>query len=139
MQIDVPADLANYTVQDIQLELIRRSGGRKLYEFLLEFRHLWIAAFMDRLFPHSHRATSLIQLPALYQLRDLPQNYWNVDTLYVLTDGESNQKALIDRGLERNLWDESMLKPYDAEHSYHAIRLGGFHVEHLRVFSVWWD
>jgi hypothetical protein len=45
--------LGDATVQDIQLELIRRTrfnamDGRQVYASLLAHRHLWTAALLDR-------------------------------------------------------------------------------------------
>src|SRR5437588_10796452 len=75
-----PLDQA--TVQEIQLELIRRTcfnemNGRRVFRALQDNRELWTAALLDRAGGWS--------MPDLIKLRDLPENTWNVDTLYVLT------------------------------------------------------
>ena len=66
-------------VQAIQLDLLRRSSfnnldGVQVANDLLAHRRLWCAALIDRL-----------GSDALIKLRDLDDNYWNVDTLYVLS------------------------------------------------------
>ena len=78
--------LAEATAQDIQLELIRRHqynafDGEKVAAKLWEHRDLWDAVMMDRL-----AISSPGRLPSmgLIKLRDLPDNLWNVDTLYSL-------------------------------------------------------
>ena len=82
-----PLPLAEASVQEIQLELIRRRrfnefDGPKIVSSLRRHRSLWLAVFMDRLGYVSEAGGSNW---GLIKLRDLPQNHWNVDDLFVLT------------------------------------------------------
>lgn len=62
------------TIQDLHFELMRRASfndfdGESVVNTLKEHRDLWKGAIMDR--------------DNLIPLRDIPSNYWNVDTLYL--------------------------------------------------------
>ncbi|MEK7327686.1 MAG: hypothetical protein AAB217_20770, partial [Chloroflexota bacterium] len=73
-------NLAEATAQEIQLELIRRTehnafDGEQVFEDLLAHRDWWEAVLLDR----KHDSV---------KLRDLPDNLWNTDTLFVLATNE---------------------------------------------------
>ena len=79
--------LGQATVQEIQLELIRRRSfhafdGQQIAECLLRHRDLWEAVMMDRV-AISHPGS--LPTMGLMKLRDFARNEWNVDTLYILT------------------------------------------------------
>jgi hypothetical protein len=112
-------------IQAIQLDLIRRASfnnlnGPQIVRDLLNRRRLWCAVLVDRLGDD-----------ALIKLRDLDANYWNVDTLYVLSSRED------DRALTR------------LAHRWHADAMawvGGGAASQLlgdsspaRILEVWWD
>ena len=68
--------------QELQLELIRRASfndfdGDRVADDLLLHRELWSGALIDGL--------------GLVKLRDLDQDVWNVDTLYVLSSGRDDE------------------------------------------------
>jgi len=79
--------LREATVQQIQLELIRRTrfnafNGKQVVAALRAHPDLWEAVLMDRnSFSNPGRLPSM----GLIKWRDLSGNLWNVDTLYVLT------------------------------------------------------
>jgi hypothetical protein len=82
--------LRDASVQDIQLELLRRTrfnalDGERVYASLLRHRHLWCAALLDRPGVPNYAQPSLLLMAGLIQLRDLPDNLWNADTLFLLT------------------------------------------------------
>jgi hypothetical protein len=82
--------LRDATVQDIQLELIRRSGfndfdGEQVCALLARHRALWAAVLFDRPGVPNYREPTRLLAGGLIKLRDLPDNIWNVDTLFVLT------------------------------------------------------
>src|SRR4051812_26193705 len=89
--------LTEATVQEIQLELIRRTrynafDGERVYAALVRHRELWEAVLMDR--PGlSHGALSAA---GLIKLRDLSDNYWNVDTLYILCPDTASARRMAD-------------------------------------------
>jgi hypothetical protein len=129
--------LAKATIQDIQLELIRRSSfnafdGERVVASLLAHRHLWEAVLMDRLgFSRAGR------LPAdgLIKLRDLPDNLWNVDTLYVLTADEAAARTLA-TVCEAEHWGGMALVYANRQHIDDALGTGR---TQQAVLSVWWD
>ncbi|WP_439622658.1 hypothetical protein [Gemmata sp.] len=82
--------LRDATVQDIQLELIRRTrfnafDGERVFATLQRHRPLWVAVLLDRPGRSLPYGSSLLLVDGLIKLRDLPDNRWNTDTLYLLT------------------------------------------------------
>jgi hypothetical protein len=130
--------LADATVQDIQLELIRRTrfnafDGERVVASLLAHRHLWEAVLMDRF-----GFTRVGHLPAagLIKLRDLPDDIWNVDTLCVLTPDETAARAL-SKICEADHWGGDVVRVHtDREDIDNALGTGG--TEQV-VLTVWWD
>lgn len=89
--------LRDATVQEIQLELIRRArpgdiAGDRIVADLIAHRDLWEAALMDT-FCFSNPG----KLPriGLLKLRDLPENFWNADSLYILTPDVASARSLV--------------------------------------------
>jgi hypothetical protein len=83
-----PLPLTEASVQEIQLELIRRRrfncfDGPKIVASLRRHRSLWRAVLMDR---PSYAGKDGAANWGLIKLRDLPGNDWNVDELFILTD-----------------------------------------------------
>ncbi|MBI4672232.1 MAG: hypothetical protein HY741_11285 [Chloroflexi bacterium] len=127
--------LTEATVQDVQLELIRRLNynaldGERVVKDLLAHRELWRAAMIDR-FCFSRPG----KLPALglLKLRDLPDNFWNADTLYVLTPNSESAHKLAQLAEE---WGGMVLVHKDREDIESA--LGGYGYD-AAIVSVWWD
>jgi hypothetical protein len=117
--------LTEATVQEIQLELIRRHQhnyfeGEDVAEDLMAHREWWEAVLMD---------TSA----RLIKLRDLEKNLWNVDTLYILATNEHSARRLAKLG-ER--WSADSVTVYDEEET--NWELGGG-IEEQRLVTVWWD
>jgi hypothetical protein len=117
--------LTEATVQEIQLELIRRHqhnyfDGEEVAEDLTAHREWWEAVLMD---------TSA----GLVKLRDLGDNFWNVDTLYILATNEPNARRLAKLG-ER--WSADSVIVYDEEDT--DWKLGGG-IEEQRLVTMWWD
>lgn len=82
--------LRDASVQDIQLELIRRTkfnamDGERIVASLLAHRDLWLAALLDRPGVANYAKPSLLLAAGLIKLRDLPDDYWNGDKLFLLT------------------------------------------------------
>ena len=123
-----PLPLTEASVQEIQLELIRRKqfnffDGRKIAASLRRHRALWRAVLMDR------SGTDLIKL------RDLPDNCWNVDELFIMTDTYS-QAYELQRIAEDEQWQADTTQLIQSE-SARSSALGtsqpGF------IVSFWWD
>src|SRR5689334_6928727 len=82
--------LRDASVQDIQLELLRRTrfnalDGERVCASLRQHRHLWLAALLDRPGVPDYAEPSYLLTAGLIKLRDLPANIWNADTLFLLT------------------------------------------------------
>ena len=106
------AEITMASLQDIQLELIRRSSFNKLngpqvVADLEKHQDLWRSALIDR--PSGVDIT----------LRDLPENAWNVDTLFILSTGKDDEKL------------ELLAKSWRRDEVNW--------IEGKRILSVWWD
>jgi hypothetical protein len=119
------SDLRKATIQDIQLELIRRHrfnnfDGRRVIADLLAYRDWWEAVLMDR-------------MDDLIKLRDLSDNFWNVDTLYILATNARNAWRLAELAED---WQADTVEVFEAEATERE--LGGG-IEEQRLVAVWWD
>lgn len=129
--------LAEATLQEIQLELIRRRhfhafDGQRVADCLLRHRELWEAVIMDRL-AISHPGS--LPTLGLMKLRDLPKEEWNVDTLYILTRTRQDAERLA-QILNKRQWGGLVDVHADAEQVDNA--LGGAQPGQA-VVSIWWD
>ncbi|CAN5363343.1 hypothetical protein BH11PLA2_BH11PLA2_38570 [soil metagenome] len=132
-------DLTDATVQEIQLELIRRRrfnqfDGQKTHDFLMKHRDLWIGVTMDRFGYISEKADAAAHW-GLIKLRDLPGNRWNVDTLVVMTATRDQAHQLA------KLIEESDLEADTVEVESEAntgMALGSSPTNRGLV-SAWWD
>ena len=111
-----PLLLSDASVQEIQLKLLRRAGvdaldGERVCASLLRHRDLWLAALIDR--PGLPDYTHPRQLLAigLIKLRDVPDNFWNTDTLFVLTPNQDAARELA-RIIEEEDWG-GMVRVYE--------------------------
>ena len=138
---DGGGDLAGASVQQIQLELIRRRrfnefDGAKIAGSLLRNRELWLAAYMDRFgVPHEEHPD---WFPAfsLIKLRDLAGDRWNVDTLVVLTESldQARQLAQIAKT------DDWRADEITVQENREEIELAlGMAPCSFGVLSAWWD
>lgn len=112
-------------IQGLQFKLMEKSSfnyfdGPKVVRDLVHNRRLWCGALMDR----SGR-------DFLIKLRDIADNGWNVDTLYILSSG-NNDKAL-----------RRLASRWNADE---IIWVSGAQAETLlgetgarRILEVWWD
>src|SRR4051794_36624572 len=103
-----PLSLRDASVQDIQLELIRRTrfnafDGDRVCASLLKHRSLWTAAMLDRPGHSRPYGPSLLLFDGLIKLRDLPENIWNAETLFVLTPSPETAREL-GRHIEADNW-----------------------------------
>lgn len=81
----IPTTFQTVSVQDIQLELIRRTAfnnfnGTQIVSDLEKHRDLWLSVLIDR------------PCDIDIKLRDLPENIWNVDTLFILSSGKDDEE-----------------------------------------------
>src|SRR5688572_2836252 len=103
-----PLLLRDASVQDIQLELLRRTrvdalDGERVCASLLRHHHLWLAALLDRPGLPNYAEPGELLLSGLIKLRDLPENLWNADMLFVLTPTHQHARELA-RIIEEEDW-----------------------------------
>jgi hypothetical protein len=130
---DPSTPLATATVQDIHLELIRRSehnafhGDRVLADLLAQ-RQDWQAVLFDTYGLATDRG-----LPArLLKLRDMAYNDYNADTLYILAvHAEAAQRLA---ALAEFWGGESHI--YSQEDTERALGTSG---TNERLVQMWWD
>jgi hypothetical protein len=129
--------LADAKVQDIQLELIRRTrfdafDGERIVASLLRHRELWEAVMLDR-FCISRPG----KLPAhgLIKLRDLADDIWNADTLYILAPNNDCASSLA-HVAEVEGWG-GLVQVHRDPHEVDAA-LGGADEEQA-IVAIWWD
>jgi len=112
-------------IQAIQFELMRRSSfnsfdGVRVAGDLVRHRQLWCGAFIDRLGDD-----------ALIKLRDIGENSWNVDTLYVLSSN-ANNPAL---GALARHWRADAVQWVAGPAAGRLMGTSGSY----RILEVWWD
>jgi hypothetical protein len=132
--------LRDATVQDIQLELLRRTrfndlDGERVAASLLLHRDLWRAALLDRPGVPDYTEPGLLLTAGLIKLRDLHRNLWNADTLFVLTPTRE-QACRLARIAEEEDWG-GMVRVYeDQKEIDQALGTGR---QECGLVSVWWD
>jgi hypothetical protein len=135
-----PVSLRDASIQDIQLELLRRTtfnalDGERVAASLLAHRDLWLAALLDRPGVPNYAEPSLLLTSGLIKLRDLPDNYWNADTLYILTRTRELARRLT-RIAEEEDWGGEV-RVFEGQQEIDRA-LGTGREEH-GLLSVWWD
>ena len=111
-------------MQDVWLEIIRRwwhNGitGEKVVADLLAHREWWASVIVDRVGEED----------GLLRLRDLPENYWNADTLYILANDGKSRRSLMHLAAG---WNPSNVVAIDDQRSMDNTR-------GKPVVAVWWD
>lgn len=135
-----PVSLRDASVQDIQLELLRRTkfnalDGERVVASLLQHRDLWLAALLDRPGVPNYAEPGLLLTAGLIKLRDLPDNYWNADTLFVLTRTHEQARQLA-RIAEEEDWGGEVQVFDDQQEIDRALGTGR---QEYGLMSVWWD
>ncbi len=138
--MDEPLPLRRATVQEIQLELIRRTcfnamDGKKVHGSLLKHRDLWRAVLLDRPGVANYAEPGLLLMAGLIKLRDVPQDIWNADTLFILTPTRqaAHQWATI---AEEEDWGGEV---YVYQNQNEIDRALGTGRQEFGLVSVWWD
>jgi hypothetical protein len=132
--------LRDATVQEIQLELIRRTqfndlDGEKIYSRLMHYRDLWQAVLLDRPgIPNYSRPAQLL-LGGLIKLRDLPDNVWNADQLFVLTYTRAGALQLAQIAKDEE-WGGMSQVHEDQEAMDDALGTGR---QEFGLLWMWWD
>lgn len=135
-----PLSLRDATVQDIQLELIRRSthnafDGEKVHASLLKHRSLWTAVLLDRPGVANYAKPSHLLTMGLIKLRDLPYNEWNADELCILTPTREAAKELANIA-EDEEWCAETVVYEDQAVMDNALGVGRME---FGLLSIWWD
>jgi hypothetical protein len=129
--------LTEATVQEIQLELIRRTqynafDGERVLAALMAHRELWEAVLLDRM---GLWRTGELPAVGLIKLRDLPGNYWNADTLYILCPDVASARQLAESA-ETEGWGE-LVRVHDNQEEVDSALGSGR--ESRAIVSIWWD
>jgi hypothetical protein len=130
--------LSEATIQEIQIELIRRTrfnafDGPRIADGLLRHRPLWLSVIFDRIgFCDDHRfpATSLIKL------RDVPKNFWNADTVYALTRSRADARTLAE-AIREEQWPAEISILDEPKEVVNL--LGTSFRDEFAVARLWWD
>jgi hypothetical protein len=135
-----PLFLRDASVQDIQLELLRRTcfnalDGERVCASLRRHRSLWLAALLDRPGVPDYTQPGRLLMAGLIKLRDLPDDIWNADTLFVLTPTHREADELA-RIAEEEDWGGEVRVYQDQAEIDRAVGAG--RLGHGLV-SVWWD
>jgi hypothetical protein len=114
------------SIQSLEFQMIRRASfnnfdGREVVRDLLRHRRLWCGAVMD-----TGDGT-------LIKLRDIDENAWNVDTLYVLPSGADN--IALRRLAQR--WRANGIDWVTGAKANQL--LGEYGPGTRRILEVWWD
>lgn len=138
--MDQSISLRDASVQEIQLELLRRTtfnalDGEKVYSSLLKHRDLWQAAILDRPGVANYAKPSLLLMAGLIKLRDLPDNIWNADTLYILTPTRQAAERLAAIADEEE-WGGEAVVYKDQAAMDDALGTGR---QEFGLLSIWWD
>jgi hypothetical protein len=133
--------LRDASVQDIQLELIRRTSfnlmkGERIVASLLRHRDLWLAVLLDRPGLANYDEPCLLLTSGLIKLRDLPQNLWNADKLFILTRTHEQARRLAHIAEEED-WCGDEVHVY--ENQQEIDRALGTGRREYGLVSVWWD
>jgi hypothetical protein len=132
--------LREASVQDIQLELLRRTRfndlhGEKVCASLLKHRHLWRAALQDRQGVANYAEPSRLLIGGLIKLSDLDDNLWNADTLFVLTPTHQDAERLAQIAEEED-WGGEIYVYKDQADMDAALGTGR---QEYGLLSIWWD
>jgi hypothetical protein len=132
--------LRDASVQDIQLELIRRTtfnamDGERIVASLLAHRDLWLAVLLDRTGVPNYAKPRMLLTAGLIKLRDLPDNFWNADKLFILTRTREQARRLAQIADEEDWCGMIQLYENQEELDY-ALGTGR---EEYGLLSIWWD
>ncbi|WP_194816053.1 hypothetical protein [Nocardia sp. XZ_19_385] len=132
--------LSEATVQEIQLDLIRRSSfnnfdGPRVVASLQRHRELWVAACIDRLNDWAENPGWLPDM-SLIKLRDLDSDSWNVDTLFILTSSPDTAHEMARVVCEEQWYADRIKVHTDPEEICSALGSGE---RNYGLLSVWWD
>ena len=109
--------------------------GERVCASLLRHRDLWTAALLDRPGVPNYAEPGRLLMAGLIKLRDLPDNFWNADTLFVLTPTRQAAEELA-RFIEQEDWGGEV---YIYDKQDEIDRALGTGRQEYGLLSVWWD
>jgi hypothetical protein len=132
--------LRDATVQDIQFELLRRTSfnalnGEQVALSLLQHRQLWLAFLLDRPGVANYGEPAFLLMSGLIKLRDLPDNHWNADQLFILTQTRAQARELA-RIAEEEDWAGEVFVYENQDQIDRALGTGR---QEYGLLSIWWD
>jgi hypothetical protein len=133
--------LREASVQEIQLELIRRTrfnafDGERIHTGLMKYRTYWRAVLLDRPGIANYQKPRHLLMTGLIKLRDLDDNIWNADQLFILT-ANREQAVQLARIVEEEDWGgEKPIVYDDQEEIDSALGVGR---QDNGLLSIWWD
>jgi hypothetical protein len=135
-----PLPLHEASAQEIQLELLRRTrfnalDGERIATSLLRHRRLWLAALLDRPGLPTDAGPGELPWSGLIKLRDLLDNCWNTDTLFILTPTPQEARELAGIAREED-WAGEVRVYEDPEEIDRAL---GTARQGYGLVTVWWD
>jgi len=133
--------LRKATVQEIQLELIRRTSfnafdGERIYASLMKHRAYWQAVLLDRPGLANYQKPRHLLMMGLIKLRDLDDNLWNADQLFILT-ATREQAVQLARIIEEEDWGGEKPIVYDDQEEIDSSL--GVGRQEYGLLSIWWD
>jgi hypothetical protein len=133
--------LCEATVQEIQLELIRRTrfnafNGEQVYASLMKHRAYWQAVLLDRPGLANYQKPRHLLMMGLIKLRDLDDNIWNADQLFILT-AKREQARQLARIIEEEDWGGEKPIVYDNQEEIDSAL--GTGRQECGLLSIWWD
>jgi len=138
--VNESVSLREASVQEIQLELLRRTrcnalDGEQVYASLLKRRDLWLATLLDRPGVANYAEPGHLLISGLIKLRDLPDDCWNADMLFVLTP---TRQAAVDlaRIAEEEDWGGEVRVYKNQEDIDRSLGIGR---QEFGLLSIWWD
>ena len=134
--------LREATVQEIQLELIRRTkfnafDGERIHASLMKHRAYWQAVLLDRPGLANYQKPRHLLMAGLIKLRDLDDNIWNADKLFILTAKREQTVQLARIIEEEEDWGGEKPIVYDDQKEIDSA-LGAGRLEY-GLLSIWWD
>lgn len=124
-------------VQKLQMELMKFAtfnnfDGQYISKSLESNADLWIGFVMDRSSYCFHAKKESYEKIDLIKLRDISDNYWNVDTLYILTSPEMSKKLF---KLAKK-WGADEIRWVEPREAAQMLGVG---TTSNYILRVWWD
>ena len=126
-------------IQNLNFKLMEATtfngfDGERVVKSLKDHRELWRGAVMDRAGYKDPDSPDYSEAISLIKLRDIKDNYWNVDTLYILpTAGKEKELETLASG-----WGADEVNYIGGKRA--GSILGSAIMTHEKqILRVWWD